>query len=57
MSELLYNATDGQFLVERVTVIDNRRYWDDADVRIYANLNQHSQADVGDIFRAVDEST
>lgn len=50
MSELLYNATDGQFLVERVTVVDNRRHWDNADVRIYANLNQHSQADVGDIF-------
>jgi hypothetical protein len=50
MSELLYNATDGQFLVERVTVVDNRRYWDDADIRIYANLNQHSQADVGDLL-------
>jgi hypothetical protein len=50
MSELLYNATDGQFLVERVTVMDNRRLWDSADIRIYANLNQHSQADVGDIF-------
>jgi hypothetical protein len=50
MSELLYNATDGQFLVERVHVLDNRRLWDDADIRIYANLNQSSQADVGDIF-------
>jgi hypothetical protein len=50
MSELLYNATDGQFLVERVTVIDNRRFWDDADIRIYANLNQHSMADVGDLL-------
>jgi hypothetical protein len=50
MSELLYNCTDGQFLVERVTVVDNRRYWDDADIRIYANLNQRSQADVGAIF-------
>jgi hypothetical protein len=50
MSELLYNATDGQFLLERLSVLDNRRNWDEADIRIYANLNQHSQADVGDIF-------
>lgn len=50
MSELLYNATDGQFLVERVTVVDNRRSWDEADIRIYANLNQHSVADVGAVF-------
>ena len=50
MSELLYNCTDGQFLVDRVTIVDNRRYWDDADIRIYANLNQRSQADVGAIF-------
>jgi hypothetical protein len=52
MSELLYNCTDGQLLVERVSVVDNRRYWDDADIRIYANLNQRSQADVGAIFSA-----
>jgi len=50
MSELLYNATDGQFLVERVAVVDNRRFWDDADIRIYANMNQHSVADVGDLL-------
>jgi hypothetical protein len=50
MSELLYNATDGQLLVERLAVLDNRRLWDDADIRIYANANQHSQADVGDLL-------
>ena len=50
MSELLFNATDGQFLVERLTVLDNGRGWSDADIRIYANLNQHSQADVGALF-------
>ena len=50
MSELLFNATDGQFLVERLTVLDNGRGWDDADIRIYANLNQHSQSDVGALF-------
>lgn len=50
MSELLFNTTDGQFLVERLTVLDNGRGWDDADIRIYANLNQHSQADPGALF-------
>jgi hypothetical protein len=50
MSELLYNATDGQFLAERVSVYDDRRAWDDADIRIYANVNQHSEASVGDLF-------
>jgi hypothetical protein len=50
MAELLYNATDGQFLVEHLAVYDNRRRWDDADIRIYANLNQHSVADVAGLF-------
>jgi len=46
----LFNATDGQFLVERLTVTDNGRGWSDADIRIYANLNQHSKADIGNLF-------
>ena len=51
LSELLYNATDGQMLVEQVTISDDGLYWDEADVRIYANLNQASVASVDGLFR------
>jgi hypothetical protein len=48
-SELLFNATDGQFLIERVSVLDNGRGWNEADFRIHANRNQNSNATVGGI--------
>lgn len=51
LGELLYNATDGQMLVEQVTISDDGLYWDQADVRIYANLNQSSVASVDGLFR------
>jgi hypothetical protein len=50
MSELLYNATDGQMLIERLAVTEDGRSWDDADIRIFANLNQSSTASVGGLF-------
>lgn len=50
MSELLFNATDGQFLVEHLTVADRGDGWDDADVRIYASLNTPSHAAAPGIF-------
>lgn len=43
-SELLYNATDGQFCIERVSVVDNARHWDSADIRVHASINQKSYA-------------
>lgn len=49
MSELLFNGTDGQFLVERVSVLDNGRGWNEADFRVHANQNQGSNATVGGI--------
>jgi len=48
-SELMFNGTDGQFLVERVSVIDNGRSWNQADYRVLASWNQPSNADVGAI--------
>jgi hypothetical protein len=36
-SEFLYNATDGQFFIDHVKVIDSSRMWDDSDYRILAN--------------------
>lgn len=48
-SELMFNGTDGQFLVERVSIVDNGRSWNQADFRVLANWNQPSNADVGAI--------
>jgi hypothetical protein len=48
-SELLFNGTDGQFLIERLEVRDSRGAWDEADYRIYADWNQPSNADLGAI--------
>jgi len=36
-SQFLYNATDGQFFIEQVELVDDATFWDDADYRIYAN--------------------
>ncbi len=43
-SELLYNATEGQFCIERLSVVGNARHWDSADVRVYASIQQSSYA-------------
>jgi hypothetical protein len=48
-SELLFNGTDGQFLIERVSITDNRTSWDNADYRVHANWNQPSNAAPGAI--------
>lgn len=37
LSDYLYNATDGQFFVERFRVVDQGRNWDDSDFRVYAD--------------------
>ena len=41
-SRILYNATDGQILIEQAEIVDDARYWWDADVRIYANQSLQS---------------
>jgi hypothetical protein len=51
-SELLYNATDGQFLVAELALSDDGQGWDDADIRIYANLNQPSRGSFAGIFES-----
>jgi hypothetical protein len=50
MSELMFNATDGQFLVERLAVYDSGRGWSEADIRIYASHKAGSHADFGGVF-------
>jgi hypothetical protein len=48
-SEFLYNATDGQFFIEQVELVDDAALWDDADYRIYTNWSLRANAD-GDRF-------
>ncbi|MBX3394656.1 MAG: hypothetical protein KF841_04765 [Phycisphaerae bacterium] len=44
-SEYLYNATDGQMLIERVDIFDDMARWDEADFRIYANASLRAHVD------------
>jgi hypothetical protein len=36
-SKFLYNATDGQMVIEQVEVVDDAKYWGSVDMRIQAN--------------------
>lgn len=38
-SKYLYNATDGQMYIEQVEVVDDKKFWNEADYRIYADQN------------------
>jgi hypothetical protein len=51
-SELLYNATDGQVCVEHLAISDDGYSWDDADIRVHADLNRGSNASKGGIFES-----
>ncbi|MFZ5443861.1 MAG: PA14 domain-containing protein [Myxococcota bacterium] len=37
MSDFLYNATDGQYFIERVDLFDSGRDWGNVDMRIFAS--------------------
>lgn len=50
MAELLFNATDGQFTIEHFVFADDKKFWDTADYRVYANNKQHSHATLGGFF-------
>jgi hypothetical protein len=51
-SEYMFNATDGQFLIEQVSLVDNAALWEEADLRIYASLKLWAHVDCprGGIF-------
>jgi hypothetical protein len=51
-SELLYNGTDGQFVIERLHVSESAGGWADADIRIYADLNRRSTGTVNGVVGA-----
>ena len=44
-SKLLYNATDGQMFIEQAEVVDDAKFWQDADYRIYANQQLRAYVD------------
>lgn len=48
-SKYLYNATDGQMLIEQAEVVDDAKYWTDADFRVYADqsLREHVNSPLG----------
>ena len=48
-SKYLYNATDGQMLIEQAEVVDDAKYWRDADFRVYADqsLREHVNSPLG----------
>ncbi len=52
-SELIHNATDGQFLIEQLELDDDGAYWDEADIRIYANVDLTNQAGIGAFHRSI----
>lgn len=57
-SDYFYNATDGQMLIERVDVFDDKHNWDQADFRVYADLSLRAHVDwpSGGFWTAHDES-
>jgi hypothetical protein len=52
LSELIYNATDAQFLIEHIEIEDGASFWNEADIRIYANRDSRSRAKVNGIMGA-----
>jgi len=44
-SQYLYNATDGQFLIEQVELFDDKQGWYNADYRIYADWSLRANVD------------
>lgn len=44
-SEYMFNATDGQMLIERVDLFDDMVRWDEADFRVYANASLRAHVD------------
>jgi hypothetical protein len=44
-SRFLYNATDGQIFIEQAEVVDDAKFWEDADYRVYANQSLRAYVD------------
>ena len=53
-SNLLFNITNGHVFIDYIAVYDNKYYWKDADIHIYANNFQWPSATAGGIDSASD---
>ncbi len=42
-SRFLFNATDGQYFIDRCTVMDDRQAYDDSDYRVHADANLRAE--------------
>jgi hypothetical protein len=51
-SSYLYDATDGQMLLERVTIYDNAQNWDNADYQLRASNQEWPRAIVNGILNS-----
>jgi hypothetical protein len=51
-SSYLYDATDGQMLLERVTIYDNAQNWDNADYQLRASNQEWPRANVSGLNSA-----
>jgi photosystem II stability/assembly factor-like uncharacterized protein len=49
MSDYLYDVTDGQLIMNKVAIYDNRQKWDQADLRVFASNQVWPNASVGGI--------
>ncbi len=48
----LFDITDGQLYIKKIAFYDNKRYWDDCDIRIHAETEGTPCATVGGAHRA-----
>lgn len=48
-NNLLFDISNGQAFFEKIAVYDDKRFWNDADIRIYASNGQWPSADINGI--------
>jgi len=46
MSNYLYDVSDGQIRLDTVAILDNKAFWNDADIKIYASNMVHPHVDL-----------
>ncbi|MBN2208024.1 MAG: VWA domain-containing protein [Candidatus Coatesbacteria bacterium] len=49
VSDLLFDATNGQFRINDVAVYDAKQYWENADVRVFASSDKRPCAAIGGV--------
>ena len=52
VSDLILDATNGQFKLGEVAILDNARCWEKADIRIYASCDTRPHSSIGGAWQA-----